>query len=56
MKGEKIRIDRVVCVCDCGLVINPRTVEAQMQGACVDALATALSAAITIDEGGGGAK
>jgi isoquinoline 1-oxidoreductase beta subunit len=46
-----IRVDRVVCVCDCGQVINPKTVEAQMQGTCVDAVATALKAAITIDKG-----
>jgi len=51
VKDAKLRIDRVVCVCDCGQVINPKTVEAQMQGACVDALATALKAAITIDKG-----
>jgi isoquinoline 1-oxidoreductase beta subunit len=51
LKAGKLRIDRVVCVCDCGQVINPKTVEAQMQGACVDALATALKAAITIENG-----
>ena len=51
VKAGALRVDRVVCVCDCGQVINPRTVEAQMQGSVADALATAFKAAITIDKG-----
>ena len=51
VRRNKIQLDRVTCVVDCGLVINPKTVEAQMQGACVDALATALRAEITVDKG-----
>jgi isoquinoline 1-oxidoreductase beta subunit len=50
--GNKVKLHRVVCVVDCGYAINPKSVEAQMQGACVDGLATALFAEITIDKGG----
>jgi isoquinoline 1-oxidoreductase beta subunit len=51
VQGGKIHVDRVVAVCDCGQTINPRSVEAQMQGSIVDAMATALKVAITIDKG-----
>ncbi len=47
-----LKIERVVCVVDCGLVINVNGVEAQMQGAAIDAFSTALKAGITIDKGG----
>ncbi len=47
----KIKLLRAVCVIDCGLAINPSGVEAQMQGACSDGLATALHAEITVDKG-----
>ncbi|MBK9246628.1 MAG: molybdopterin-dependent oxidoreductase [Ignavibacteria bacterium] len=50
-KGQ-IKVDRVIAVIDCGIVINPMGVEAQMQGAVVDALSTALKSEITIDKGG----
>lgn len=46
-----LKVERVVAVVDCGIAINPMGVEAQMQGACVDALSTALKAAITIEKG-----
>jgi len=41
----------VVCAVDCGRVINPATVEAQMQGAIVYGLTAALKGGITIDRG-----
>lgn len=46
-----LKVERVVAVVDCGVAINPMGVEAQIQGACVDALSTALKAAITIEKG-----
>lgn len=52
IKGNEIKIDRVVAAVDPGIAINPRGVEAQMQGACIDGLSTALKAQITIDKGG----
>jgi isoquinoline 1-oxidoreductase beta subunit len=46
-----VRVHRVVCAVDCGVAVNPRSVEAQMQGATVDGLSTALRAEITIEDG-----
>jgi isoquinoline 1-oxidoreductase beta subunit len=46
-----LRVHRVVCAVDCGTVINPDIVEAQMQGAIVFGLTAALYGAITIDKG-----
>jgi isoquinoline 1-oxidoreductase beta subunit len=48
--GE-VRVHRVVCAVDCGLHVNPDTVEAQMQSAIVFGLTAALKGAITIDKG-----
>jgi isoquinoline 1-oxidoreductase beta subunit len=44
-------VHRVVCAVDCGPVVNPDTVEAQMQSAIVFGLTAALWGAITIDKG-----
>ncbi len=46
-----IRIHRVTCAIDCGLAINPRGVEAQMEGAINFGLAAALKSAITVNRG-----
>lgn len=48
--GE-VRVHRVVCAIDCGMHVNPSTIEAQMQGGIVYGLSAALSGAITIDKG-----
>jgi isoquinoline 1-oxidoreductase beta subunit len=48
--GE-VRVHRVVCAVDCGMFVNPDTIEAQMQGAIVFGLTAALKGAITIDKG-----
>jgi isoquinoline 1-oxidoreductase beta subunit len=52
VKGNEVKIDRVVAAVDPGIAINPRGVEAQIQGACIDGLSTALKAKITVDKGG----
>jgi isoquinoline 1-oxidoreductase beta subunit len=49
--GREVRVRRVVCAVDCGIAVNPSTIEAQIQGAVVDGLATALKAEVTIDQG-----
>ncbi|HVI54984.1 MAG TPA: molybdopterin cofactor-binding domain-containing protein [Luteibacter sp.] len=49
--ADGIDIHRVVCVADVGRVINPLGLEAQLQGATMDALSTALNLAITIKDG-----
>jgi isoquinoline 1-oxidoreductase subunit beta len=45
------RVHRVVCAVDCGPVVNPGIVEAQMQSAIVYGLTAALFGEITIDRG-----
>lgn len=51
VKDDTVRVDRMVAVVDAGTTINPRGVEAQIQGGFMDGLATALYAEITIDGG-----
>lgn len=49
-KGE-LAIDRIVAAVDCGVVVNPRGVEAQLQGGTIDGLSTALNLQITVKDG-----
>ena len=49
-KGE-VKVHRVVAAFDCGLVVNPLTVEAQVQGAIAFGLSAALHSAITLKDG-----
>jgi isoquinoline 1-oxidoreductase beta subunit len=51
VSGEAPQVVRVVIAADVGLPINPRSVEAQLQGAAIDAMSTTLSAGIHIDAG-----
>ncbi len=48
--GE-VRVHRVVCAVDCGMFVNPDTIEAQMQSGIVYGLTAALYGEITIDRG-----
>ena len=50
-KDGNVRVHKVTCAVDCGVVVNPNTVEAQMQSAIVYGLTAALKGAITIDKG-----
>lgn len=47
-----VRVPRVVCAVDCGSVVNPDTIEAQMESGVVYALSAALYGKITIADGG----
>jgi isoquinoline 1-oxidoreductase beta subunit len=47
----KLTIHKITCVVDCGTIINPDTVEAQMQSAIIYGLTAALHGEITIDQG-----
>lgn len=47
----RVRVQRVVCAVDCGTVINPDIVEAQMEGGIVFGLTATLKEAITIEGG-----
>ncbi len=46
-----VRVERVVCAVDCGTVINPDTVTAQMQGGIMYGLTAALYGEITLKDG-----
>ncbi len=50
--GEKqIKVDKVYCVIDCGRIVNPDTVEAQMQSGIIYGLSAALFGEITMTNG-----
>jgi len=49
-QGE-LHVDRVTCVVDCGLAINPDVIAAQMQGGIVYGLTAALHSQITFIDG-----
>jgi isoquinoline 1-oxidoreductase beta subunit len=49
-RGE-IHVHRVVCAVDCGTVVNPDGVIAQMEGGIIFGLTAALKAAITVENG-----
>ena len=49
-RGE-VRVQRLVCVVDTGIVVNPDTVVAQIQGGLIFGLTAALHGNITIDKG-----
>jgi isoquinoline 1-oxidoreductase beta subunit len=51
-RDGKPRVHRVVCAVDCGPIVNPDTIEAQMQGGIVYGLSAALYGEITIEGGG----
>jgi isoquinoline 1-oxidoreductase beta subunit len=48
---NNLKVDRFVCAIDCGLVVNPDTVEAQMQSCVAFALSAALKQRITLRDG-----
>lgn len=51
LRDGALRVDRVTCVIDCGDVVNPDTVEAQMESAIIFGLTAALVGEITLDNG-----
>lgn len=50
--NNEIKLEKVTAVIDCGTVVNPDTVEAQLEGAIVFALTAALKGEINIRSGG----
>ncbi|QBQ99938.1 xanthine dehydrogenase family protein molybdopterin-binding subunit [Paraburkholderia pallida] len=48
--GE-VRVNRVVCAVDCGMSVNPETIEAQVQGGVVFAISAVLWGEVTIERG-----
>lgn len=51
VEAGRVRVHRVVCAIDCGRVINPDTVEAQVQSAIAYGLTAALYGEITLRNG-----
>jgi isoquinoline 1-oxidoreductase beta subunit len=47
----RVRVERVVCAVDCGIVVNPDIVKAQLEGGIVYGLTAALKGEITFDRG-----
>jgi isoquinoline 1-oxidoreductase beta subunit len=47
----KVRVHKVVCAIDCGRIVNPDTIEAQMESGIVFGLSAALYGAITFKDG-----
>jgi isoquinoline 1-oxidoreductase beta subunit len=50
-QGGKPRIARVICALDCGIVVNPDQVKAQMESGINYALSAATGEAITLKDG-----
>jgi isoquinoline 1-oxidoreductase subunit beta len=50
-KDGTVRVPRVVCAVDCGTVVNPDTVEAQVQSAIIFGITAALYGEITLKAG-----
>jgi isoquinoline 1-oxidoreductase beta subunit len=50
-KGAGVKIERIISVMDCGVVLNPDNVKAQVEGSIIMALTAALKDEITIRNG-----
>jgi len=50
-KSGDVRVHRVVCAVDCGTIVNPDTVRAQMEGGIVFGITAVLFGEITIKDG-----
>ncbi|MCS0612687.1 molybdopterin-dependent oxidoreductase [Massilia kyonggiensis] len=51
VEGKEIRVHRVVCAVDCGLVVNPNIVAQQVESSVVFGLSAALAGEITFKDG-----
>jgi CO/xanthine dehydrogenase Mo-binding subunit len=51
VEGTAIRVHRIVLAADCGRVVNPNLVEAQLEGSAVFGLSAALKHQITFENG-----
>jgi isoquinoline 1-oxidoreductase subunit beta len=50
-KDGGVRVQRVVCAVDCGMVVNPDTVQAQIEGGIIFGITAALYGQITLKNG-----
>lgn len=51
-KDGRLKVHRVVAAVDCGLAVNPDSVEAQIQGGIINGLSTALKEEVIFADGG----
>jgi isoquinoline 1-oxidoreductase beta subunit len=51
LEDGRIHVHRVVCAIDCGIAVNPATIEAQMESGIAFGLGAALQGAITFKDG-----
>jgi isoquinoline 1-oxidoreductase beta subunit len=50
-KDGEVRVKRVVCAVDCGSVVNPDTIRAQIEGAVIFGISAALFGNVTVKAG-----
>jgi CO/xanthine dehydrogenase Mo-binding subunit len=50
-KDGEVTVNRVVCAVDCGMAVNPKTIEAQIEGGVVFGITGVLWGEITIKDG-----
>jgi isoquinoline 1-oxidoreductase subunit beta len=50
-KTGEIRVHRIVCAVDCGMVVNPDTVKAQVEGGIIFGISGALWGEVTLEKG-----
>jgi isoquinoline 1-oxidoreductase beta subunit len=50
-KAGEVRVHRIVCAVDCGTVVNPDTVKAQIEGGIIFGISGALWGEVTIEKG-----
>ena len=51
VRNDRLKVDRITCAIDCGLVINPQGAINQIEGGIVEGLAAALYGKITVKDG-----
>lgn len=51
VRNNRLKVDRITCATDCGLVINPQGAVNQVEGCIVEGLAAALYGKINVREG-----
>ncbi|MCC6172358.1 MAG: xanthine dehydrogenase family protein molybdopterin-binding subunit [Gammaproteobacteria bacterium] len=49
--GDAVKIERIVCAFDCGTIVDPRNVEAQVEGGIVWGLSAARDGQVTFKDG-----
>jgi isoquinoline 1-oxidoreductase beta subunit len=51
VEKNAVRVHKITCAVDCGWIVNPDTIKAQMEGGIVYGLTAALKGEITIRDG-----